>query len=191
MKNILLLTIIGLFAISCSEDDSTTVTDSAQNKVVLLQVDYLTNAFEGGKELIFPEADDFTISYDYNSPGDFGDVTLKYEEVDQPLFAGGIIWMGTGERTFPESIDGVLSFPAMGNTVAMPELDDFQMVNYTGYEYPENIAYQPLWNAVDNLQIVKEYRDANPNAKVNVFLYTPSVGFGNPAEWDYYIILKN
>jgi hypothetical protein len=179
-----------MLAFGCAEDDATPG-NIAQNKVVLLQVDYLTNAFEGGKELIFSDAEDFNITYNYNAPGDFGDITLTYDEVNQPLFAGTIIWMGSGVRSFPESIDAAAAFPALQSAVAMPDAEDFEIVNYTGYPYPENITLQPLWEAIDNLQIVKDYRTANPSAKVHVFLYTPSVGEGNPAEWDYYIVLKN
>jgi len=191
MKKTFLFLSLGMLAIACSGDDATTIKDSAQNKVVLLQVDYLTGAFEGGKELIFPEAEDFTLTYDYTSPGDFGDITLNYEEVNQPLFAGTIVWDGKGEREFPEAIDAVSAFATINTNIALPANDTFEQVNYNEDAYPENMSYQPLWEAVDNLQVVKEYRESNPAAKIHVFLYAPSVGVGNPAEWDYYLILKN
>lgn len=195
MKKILLLSLLGIFATACSDDDNnnTIPPDDGQNKVVLLQVDYLTNTFEGGKQLVFPAAtnDDFTVSYVYHPPGDFGDIALTYQEVNMPLFAGTIIWSGTGARSFPDSIDAVTAFPTTGATVALPPNDDFRFIDYTGVDYAEPIDFEPMWNAVDNLQIVAQYRAANPSAKIYMYLYTPSVGMGNPAEWDWYVIIKN
>ena len=191
MKRSILLLGLCMLAMACSENDSTTEPET-QNKVALLQVDFLTNTFEGGKELSFPEANGFTISSVYHSPGDDGDITLKYKEVNQPLFAGTIFWMATGARQFPDTIDAAPNFATIQNAVAIPALSDFKTVNYDEFAYyPENIDYAQLWNAIDNLKVVEQYRAANPTAKVNLYLYTPSVGVGNPAEWDWIIILKN
>ena len=54
-KLILLLALITTLFISCSKDDffNSSLTD---NKVLLLKIDYLTNTFEGGKELTFKES---------------------------------------------------------------------------------------------------------------------------------------
>ena len=123
MKKIVTLLGLCVLSFACNSEDPATVNDplnddvNIENKVLLLQVDFETNTFEGGKELIFPEASEFTISHIYNSPGDFGDITLKYAEVDQTLFAGGIVWMGLGEMTFPESIDSADGFQTIENVV--------------------------------------------------------------------------
>lgn len=193
MKNFILsLGVVALLA-SCSSDDSNSLQETpAANKVVMLKVDLETNAFEGGKEFTFPEADTFTISTIYNDPGDFGDITLKYEEVDETIFAGDIIWMGLGEMTYPEALNATGDFPSIETSVPMPAQEDFELVIYSEYSYyPDAIDYQAIWDAIDDLQVVEEYRDSNPDAKINLFLYTPSVGAGNPAEWDWYVILKN
>lgn len=193
MKNLILsLGLVALLA-SCSSDDSNPVQETpTANKVVMLKVDLETNVFEGGKELTFPEADSFTISTIYNAPGDFGDVTLKYEEVDETIFAGDIVWMGLGEMTYPEALNATDDFPSMQVGVPMPAQEDFELVVYSEYSYyPDAIDYQAIWGAIDNLQLVEEYRNSNPDAKINLFLYTPSVGVGDPAEWDWYVILKN
>ena len=209
MKKIILLSFLALCAISCSEDSVTSPVapenPSAQNppqeenpeanienKVLLLKVDYETNAFEGGVELVFPEADTFTISADYNAPGDFGDITLNYEEVGQPLFMGSIIWMGTGFMVYPCAMNMPDEFVSLVSPVPMPAIDQFEKVMYDEFAYyPDPINYAAVWDAIDNLVQVQAYRQSNPNAKVNLFLYTPSVGVGNPAEWDWYVILKN
>ncbi len=194
MKKIILLLGLSLFIMSCSDDSDSPLQNNPQveNKVLLLKVDLETNVFEGGKELIFSDFDGFTIATEYNSPGDFGDITLTYEEAGADIFAGTIVWAGSGAMTYPETLNATGSFATIDQPVAMPATEDFKLVEYDEFNYyPEEIDYDAIWDAIDNLRIVNEYRQANPNAKVNLFLYTPSVGIGNPAEWDWYVILKN
>ena len=194
MKNLILLVSLSMAFVACSDDSGAPLQNNPEpdNKVLLLKVDLETNGFEGGKELVFSDADDFTITTDYNSPGDFGDITLTYEEADADIFAGTIIWAGTGQMTYPETLNAVGSFTIAAEPAPMPAAEDFELVEYDEFNYyPEEIDYDAIWDAVDNLQLVKQYRQENPDAKVNLFLYTPSVGVGNPAEWDWYIILKN
>ncbi|KAF2514817.1 hypothetical protein E0W68_13365 [Flavobacterium salilacus subsp. salilacus] len=192
MKKIILLLGLALSFMACSDDSGSPLQNETQNKVLLLKVDLETNVFEGGKELVFPDADGFTLTTDYNSPGDFGDITLKYEQVNDTIFAGTIVWNGTGQMTYPEALNGTDAFATVAEPAVMPTAEDFELVEYDEYSYyPEEIDYDAIWDAIDNLQLVKEYRKENPDAKVNLFLYTPSVGIGNPAEWDWYVILKN
>lgn len=190
MKNILLFASALLF-FGCSSDDGNNAT--SQNKVLLLKVDFKTNAFEGGKELLFDEtSNNFTISADYQTPADFGSVTLKYQEQDKKIFDGTIVWLGTGERSYPQDITPPSAFNTIPNPLPIPGLDSFKKVQYYQFAYyPETIDYVSIWNAIDNLSLVSEYRNSNPNSKINLFLYTPSVGIGNPEEWDWYVILKN
>jgi len=195
-KTILLFALSALFA-ACSEDDAQPVQAQnevdIENKVLLLKVDLLTHAFEGGKELIFPEADGFTIETDYLSPGDFGNITLKYAEVDQMIFDGTIHWMGLGNMNYPENLDAPETFSIVEDAAEMPALSGFELVSYgnEGITVPIEPDHQLIWNSIDNLTQVKAYRQSNPEAKVHLFLYTPSVGIGNPEEWDWYVILKN
>lgn len=197
MKKIILL--FGLSAVlftACSEDASTPMENEnppvSDNKVLMLKVDFQSYAFEGGKELTFPEADTFTITSDYVAPGDFGSIKLNYEEVNQPLFDGTIHWMGLGERSYPETLAAPQTFNETDEAAEMPALEDFEIVSYGDEGYFEfYIDHQSLWASFDQLELVKEYRENNPNAKVQVFLYTPSVGVGDPADWDWYVMLKN
>ncbi len=196
MKNLLLLAILGL-CFGCSSDENnpqnqTTDLAAPQNKVVLLKVDFLTHAFEGGKELTFESAANFSIASEYQPPSDFGGITLKYAELDQPLFEGTIFWMGLGQMTYPTALDGATNFSTTIDPVQIPSESMFATVNYTEFPYyPETIAYTEIWNAIKNLQIVAQYRSSNPNSEIDLFLYTPSVGIGNPADWDWFVILKN
>lgn len=182
---------------ACSDEDSSPIDNTNPvngNKVLMLKVDLLTNAFEGGKELSFEEADTFTILPEYVSPGDFGSIKLKYEETDETIFDGTIVWDGLGQMSYPEVLDAPNSFAVMDDETAMPAESAFQHVEYgegeIGFPFL-TIDHEAIWDSIDHLQLVEDYRASNPNAKVNIFLYAPSVGFGNPEEWDWFVILKN
>ena len=185
MKKLILLIIVLGLLISCN----TNIDEN--NKVVLLQVDYQTNVFEGGKELSFSSSSTFTISSTYQAPGDFGSVQLYYSELDELLFNGTIIWDGTGQIVYPH-IYGSSFFSTSDDSVQMPNTSLFENVMYDEFaHYPDTISYSNIWNSIANLLIVEKYRDLNPDGKVHLFLYTPSVGEGNPADWDWFVILNN
>ena len=190
------------FVLSCSEDADDTLKseihtveetiETDDNKVAVLKIDYLTQMFEGGQELTFETSSDFSITTNYHSPGDFGSVQLIYSEVGQPIFDGTIIWMGLGERSVPETLQGSTEFETITNPVDMPSENMFELVMYDEFAYyPDDLSFISLWDAIKNLEIVQDYRLENPDATIKVFLYTPSVGVGDPADWDYYIFLKN
>lgn len=192
MKKII-LTLISIVIFSCTNDAEPTMTNET-NKVVLLKVDLLTNEFEGGKKFEFSESDSFTITYDYHPPGDFGGVSLFYSELNEKIFEGTIIWLGSGHRSYPEELDQQENFTTISETLEMPESDMFETIfleDYTFFYFFDTVDYEGIWNAIANLEVVKSYRDSNPQGKINLFLYTPSVGIGNPAEWDWYIYIKN
>lgn len=175
---------------SCSkiEQDDPFNSSLTANKVLLLKVDYLTNTFEGGKELTFNQpTTTFTITTDYKSPGDFGSIKFTYKELNQPLFDGTIIWMGKGQMTFPNNLIDPKQFELVKT---------YDIVYPKGFENifnPNNQTYDysPIWNKVQMLSKVREYLKSNPGATAKIFLYTPSVGIGNPADWDWILLLKN
>lgn len=193
MKKILLVSLLGMFATACSDDTETIVNEPVtQNNVLLLKVDYTTQAFEGGKELEFENADGFTISKTFNQPSDFGDITLKYEQTGDTLFYGSIHWNGAGQIYYPENISPANGFTALPQALPLPAESNFEVIYPLDTDEPQDeVPYTALWNAVASLQKVKEYREANPTAKIYLYLYTPSVGFGNPEEWKWIIFIKN
>ncbi len=192
MKSFILF-VIFICLFTCSNSDETITVPIESNKVLLLKVDYTAHSLEGAKELIFEEStDNFEISFEYQAPGDFGNIKLFYNQLDEVIFDGTIIWLGTGEIAFPDTFISAESLNTIDNSLELPSLSLFQNVIYDEFAYyPEDIDYSSMWNAIDNLELVSEYRSSNPNSSINVFLYTPSVGIGNPLEWDYFIILKN
>lgn len=185
---LLFLAILSLFS-SCKETQSVleeppTTTD----KVLMLKVDYLTQAFEGGTEIAFPSSPStFTVSQEYLTPGDFGSIKLYYKEVNQLLFSGTIIWMGKGEMSFPQNLTPANKFKrVLTDDVASPEAGFENVFNPDNKDYD----YNAIWMKVQNLTKVRAYLNANPNASVKLFLYTPSVGVGDPADWDWFIFIK-
>jgi hypothetical protein len=192
MKNYILL-IFSILLFTCSNADDNTAVPVENNKVLLLKVDFTTTTLEAAKELIFEDnTDTFEISSDYQSPGDFGNIKLFYHPLNELIFDGSIIWLGLGEMVFPESMISVENLNTIDNSMAMPCTSLFQNVIYDEFAYyPDDMDYATIWEAINDLELVSEYRTNNPNGTINVFLYTPSVGVGNPLDWDYFMILKN
>lgn len=192
MKNYILL-IFSVLLLTCSKSDDNTAVPVEINKVLLLKVDFTTTTLEAAKELIFEEnTDTFEISSDYQSPGDFGNIKLFYQPLNEVIFDGSIIWLGLGAMVFPESMISAENLNTIDIPMAMPSTSLFQNVMYHEFAYyPDDMDYATIWESINDLELVSEYRTNNPTGTINVFLYTPSVGVGNPLEWDYFIILKN
>lgn len=195
-KGIYFSLLLVLFLYSCEEIEKENLTDNqkenfidTQNQVLMLKVDYLTNKLEGGKELTFSKpAASFSIENQYNAPADFGNIKLVYKELNETLFDGSIVWMGKGVIKYPESIltadkfENVLTYDFV-----YPNQGFLNVFNPSNQEYD----YNTIWSSVQGLVKVRQYLKSNKNTKVQLFLYTPSVGIGNPADWDWIIFVKN
>lgn len=185
MKNIILLFVLTLF--SCAEDNTIVENDPLENKVLMLQVDYTTNRFLGGKEYVFNETTpSFSIVSEYRQPNDFGSIKMIYSELNEPLFFGGIHWMGLGQISIPNEISSPNFFEV---TTALDVIAPQQ-----GFENltPDNQATDLVfWNSLQHLVKVREYLQQNRRDTVKYFLYTPSVGVGNPEDWSWIVFIKN
>lgn len=170
-------------SISNSEDDTTT------NKVLMLKVDYLTHAFEGGKETDFAEnSSAFTISSQYIPASDFGNIKLKYDEINEVVFDGDIIWMGLGQINYPQNLLLANQFETVSTADVVFPTTDFQHI----LPDPNQVYdYNEVWLAVQNLVKVRQYLISNPNGIVKLYFYTPSVGVGNTADWKWIVLMKN
>ena len=188
LKFLILFPILALF-ISCAGEENTDNQNPIEgNKVLLLKVDYTTNVFEGGKELAFDDSiSDFTIETEYQSPSDFGWIKLNYEQAGAPIFDGGIHWMGLGTINYPTDFVPAANFEFAATADFVSPAGFENIFNPNNQEYD----YQVPWGAVQASIKVRQYLQSNPGATAKIFLYTPSVGIGNPAEWDWIIILKN
>jgi hypothetical protein len=183
-----ILTAVCLFS-SCSKKDDTGKGSSAANKILMLQVDYLTNTFEGGKETTYPTTPStFTISYQYKAPADFGNLKIKYDELNEILFDGDIVWAGRGDIKLPQNILPANQFTSVTTADVVNPIAGVQNIfNPGNYVFD----YTPVWLSIQKLVKVREYLSSNPNATVKLFLYTRSVGFGDPADADWIIFMKN
>ena len=187
---ILTFTALILSLISCSNDnDETSNSTTNSNNVLLLKVDYNTNLFEGGKELTFANTtSNMTITNQYVSPGDFGSIKLIYQELNETLFDGTIVWAGLGQMNYPQNLLNANQFDTVMTTdYVTPSAGFVNVFNPDNTTY----SYNEVWTSVQSLVKVRQYLYSNPNASVKLFLYTPSVGIGNPAEWDWIIFMKN
>ena len=184
-----LLVFISLFS-SCSEENAPVDdTTDEPNKVLLLKVDYLTNIFQGGKETTYSEnSNSFTISHQIVAPVDFGNIKLKYDEINQILFDGDIIWMGLGQIHYPQNMLAANQFGAVLTADVV-----FPTKNFNPILPQPNLGnnYNQVWMAVQNLVKVRQYLISNPTGVVHLYLYTPSVGVGDPADWKWIILMKN
>jgi hypothetical protein len=185
-KNIFFIVTFFCLFFSCSKEDDGSATT---NKVLMLKVDYLTNTFEGGIETGYPaKTATFTTSNQYKPPSDFGNLKIKYQELDEILFDGDIIWAGKGKINLPQNILPANQFTSVTTADVVNPVAGFEDI-FNPYNQAWN--YTPVWLAIQKLTKVREYVNANPNATVKLFLYTPSVGFGDPADWDWIIFMKN
>lgn len=179
-----ILLIIILSFSSCKNID-----ESGVSKVLVLKVDYLTNKFEGGTELTFTKSSpNFNIQPIYISPGDFGNISMIYQDINELLFDGSIVWMGKGYIKYPRNFIPANRFEIVLTSDYVIPKNGFENVfnpNNTNYDY------SPIWSSVQSLVKVREYLSKNPKTPVKLFLYTPSVGAGNPEDWDWIIFLKN
>ena len=157
-------------------------------KVLMLMVDYLTNTFLGGEELVFSNnSNTFTIIQEFHSPMDYGYLKLRYNEINELLFHGTIIWAGEGSMIFPAN----LLPPTQFNTVIT--IDTVSPQN--GFEcvfnhYGGHTNYELAWASVQSLVKTREYLQSNPNQKIKFFLYTPSVGAVDPTKAYWVLFLK-
>ena len=183
---ILFLSLITIGLFGCNAENEVLI-EEGLSEVLLLKVNYATHKFEGGKVFTFSKkSNSFTIAYEYEEPADFGGVKLFYKELNEPLFEGTIHWMGLGEMTFPKELDPPDSFDCV-ITNDVPYVEGFEVVFN-----PDNrvMDYEQAWPALHCLVKMREFLSANPKQIVKLFLYTPSVGVGNPDDWSWIFFLK-
>lgn len=171
---------------SCSKDN---LINEPKNNLLLLKIDYVTGKFEGAIEQELTgetNLDSIPIKVNYRAPGDFGDISLNYLPSNQLVFNGSIIWMGKGEISYPQNFRPANNFKHLDAAISQPDAYRFQVIFYNLVNNP--IDYAKIWNSISKLKIVSEY--LRSNKMIGVFLYTPSVGVGDPADWDWFIVMQ-
>jgi hypothetical protein len=185
-----ILIFIAIMLLGC--DSNVNLSDEGKDsvgQVLLLQVDYTTNEFEGGKELrILKKSKELIIIHEYIEPSDFGSIKLMY--LSEPLFEGTIHWMGTGKMTYPEKLEPASYFHVANTFDYIYPVKGFEPIIIPDIYNFEEKDYLEVWSKVQHLKLTREYLKADPNQKVNIFLYTPSVGAGDQLTWKWIIFLK-
>lgn len=186
---LLALPLLILPACHCLDDDDSPAGKdrSVIGKYLLLQIDYQTLEFEGGKLFdvlgTAPAVDSLPVDVVYNSPGDFGDLGL-YSSLDSSrLFFGTIVWAGRGDRVFPAELDDPATFSTTGDVPDILPL----IKELTPPRAPEPVDPGVLWEAISHLSVAIDAA-LTENSRFGYVFYPRSVGVGDPAEWDYIIV---
>lgn len=157
--------------------------------ILISKIDYMTFRNRGfyalnvSKKL--EEGLEIPFVADYETPSDFGYIKLYYRNTNNLLLDGTIIWNGCGKLSFPERFRaGYL----LENGLPFPGVDRIGFINNNG-KYTSTTDETELRNIWQTLSKQKEFQHyfGNSTKKVAVYLYTPSVGIGNPYD-AYYIV---
>lgn len=160
-----------------------------QKHILISKVDYLTFRYKGFYALNVTNklnsGNEIPFVSQYQAPGDFGYIKLFYRNTDNLLMDGSIIWSGCGELNFPDNFRAGLP---MDNGLPYPGQSRISFINDGGhYEtVTDERDLQYIWQSVSRQKEFQHYY-GNSSKKVAVYLYTPSVGIGNPAD-AYYLV---
>ena len=191
MKKILFALALSVTIFGCKKAPQPTPYYTGNNNFMeVLRVSYVGHTFTGGKELVFstanPTGDSIPVTTVYNTPSDFGDITMTHTPSGDSMFAGTIVWMGTGVMSYPH-LAAASTYPAHSGTIACPDSSAFQIVGPFSKADLEPIDYTAIWSAVNRLDVTAYMMQKH--CKIGLYPYKPSVGFGNPNEWSWMIFL--
>ena len=170
----------------------------ADSNILIMKVDYQTFQYEGYTTVNVDSTNDSsdTIPFmaTYCPPCDFGYIKLFYENPSHLLFYGGIFWMGCGNLHFPTSF---MELPAQSAGLSYPGNDRVCLIDISGAQQTlpwehgivDETMIENVWETISKQPEFHNYY-SKTNKKVAVFLYTPSVGGGNPADWDFIIFVE-
>ena len=160
-----------------------------QKHILISKVDYLTFRYKGFYALNVTDklntGNEIPFVADYRSPGDFGYIKLYYRNTNNLLMDGTIIWSGCGELNFPESfragqrLSNVLPYPGQSRIAFINEEGHYTTVS-------DDTELQRIWHTLSRQKEFRHYF-GRTSKKIAVYLYTPSVGVGNPAD-AYYLV---
>jgi len=192
LSRFFLFGVVVVFLSSCKKDGQDDQ-ENVSKQLLLLKVDYLTHDFEGGQRLEMAAytnlSDTLPLIKNYTAPSDFGNISFHYKSVSSTslVFDGSIIWDDLGSRSFPTTLASVVDFPVLGTPLSNIDSTQFHVVHYD--LAPQKIYYDSIWDGIKNLEIVDYFR-SNALRKMSLFLYRPSDGPGDPADWDWYIVME-
>ena len=160
-----------------------------QKHILISKVDYLTFRHKGFYALNVSDklntGNEIPFLANYQSPGDFGYFKLFYRNTNNLLMDGTIIWSGCGSLSFPTSfragqrLSNVLPYPGQSRIAFINEEGHYTTVS-------DDTELQRIWHTLSRQKEFRHYF-GRTSKKIAVYLYTPSVGVGNPAD-AYYLV---
>lgn len=166
--------------------------EDLHKNILISKVDYLTFRPKGFYALNVqnpdPSGNEIPFLSQYQSPGDFGSIKLFYQNTNNLLLSGSIIWSGCGHLDFPDHFKNGLT---LNNGLPYPGQNKVSFINNSGnyITTSEETDLQHIWQTVSKQKEFQHYY-GNTHKKVAVYLYTPSVGIGNPADWYYLVFVE-
>lgn len=160
-----------------------------QKHILISKVDYLTFRYKGFYALNVTNklntGNEIPFVADYRSPGDFGYIKLYYRNTNNLLMDGTIIWAGCGALNFPDSFR---AGHRLASGMPYPGQGRIAFINNEGHYTAVTDEYelQRIWQTLSHQQEFRHYY-THSSKRVAVYLYTPSVGVGNPAD-AYYLV---
>lgn len=170
--------------------------------ILIAKVDYMTFEYGGFYSMNVTnkqnEGNEIPFLADYMSPGDFGYIKLYYRDQSNLLMDGSIIWAGCGELIFPETfvkgnssntyvpeytMKRGLSFPS--DRISYIDADGSYVQDVD--ESDNDLGY--IWHTLSAQEEFMSYYEQT-SKKVAVYLYTPSVGVGNPYDAYYMVFVE-
>lgn len=170
--------------------------------ILIAKVDYMTFEYGGFYSMNVTnkqnEGNEIPFLADYMSPGDFGYIKLYYRDQSNLLMDGSIIWAGCGELNFPETfvkgnssntyvpeytMKRGLSFPS--DRISYIDADGSYVQDVD--ESDNDLGY--IWQTLSAQDEFMSYYEQT-SKKVAVYLYTPSVGVGNPYDAYYMVFVE-
>ncbi len=188
MRNFRLTIILFSFLISINSFSQNDTLMPSYANVATLVVNYNTYQFEGGDLSYYfcstCNNDSLPFSIDYNSPGDFGDITFNISSTNDTVFNATIIWMGTGQIHYPNSFSSNTPFNISTTVVEKPL--DISYWNMSGQITTDSFFINQAdsaWHEIESFKITDMFFKLG--FKVGIYLYPPTVGMFNPsvAKW--------
>ena len=162
-----------------------------QKHILISKVDYLTFQYKGFYALNVTDklniGNEIPFVSECQSPSDLGYVKLFYRNTNNLLMYGTIVWSGCGELNFPESfragqrLSSGLPYPGQGHIAFINSSGRYTTVT-------DETDLQRIWQSISCQKEFQHYYYSKPcHKRVAVYLYTPSVGIGDPAD-AYYLV---
>lgn len=183
MKLIFILTLSSLTLIGCKKDKVTPTVEedinyyqSNGNFLMLLVGESFEGAFEYNLATTQLVNDSLPIIYE-SVPDGSGMYNYNYWKFAPNLDT--LFWTYSSSFTFTEDVINSNILEPLNASIP------FDTTQFQGIGSTTNLSYKNIWTTVSNLDIVKTYRDINPNSKIGIskqtiWLYDDQLGFSVP-----------